>query len=37
MAFFLNELYNEITFYNTLYKICLLLGDVNIVRDNAQL
>ena len=30
----LNELYNAITFYITLYKNCVLLGDLNIVRDN---
>ena len=34
---FLNELYNAITFYSTLYKNCVLLGDLNIVRDNTQL
>ena len=34
---FLNELYNAITFYSTLYKICVLLGDLNIVCDNTQL
>ena len=34
---FLNELYNAITFYSTLYKNCVLLGDFNIVRDNTQL
>ena len=34
---FLNELYNAITFYSTLYKDCVLLGDLNIVRDNTQL
>ena len=26
---FLNEIYNAITFYSTLYKNCLLLGDLN--------
>ena len=31
---FLNELYNAITFYSTLYKNCILLGYLNIVRDN---
>ena len=34
---FLNELYNATTFYSTLYKNCVLLGDLNIVRDNTQL
>ena len=34
---FLNELYNAITFYSTLYKNCALLGDLTIVRDNTQL
>ena len=34
---FLNELYNAITFYSTLYKNCVFLGDLNIVRDNTQL
>ena len=34
---FLNELYNVTTFYSTLYKNCVLLGDLNIVRDNTQL
>ena len=34
---FLNGLYNAITFYSTLYKNCVLLGDLNIVRDNTQL
>ena len=33
---FLNELYNAITFYSTLYKNCILLGDLNIVRDDTQ-
>ena len=31
---FLNELYNAITFYSTLYKNCILLGYLNTVRDN---
>ena len=34
---YLNELYHAITFYSTLYKHCVLLGDLNIVRDNIQL
>ena len=34
---FLNELYNAITFYSTLYKYCVLLGDLNILSDNTQL
>ena len=34
---FLNELYNAITFYSTLYKTCVFLGDLNIVWDNTQL
>ena len=34
---FLNELYNANTFYSTLYKNCVLLGDLNIVCDNTQL
>ena len=34
---FLNELYNEITFYSTLYRNCVLLGYLNIVRNNTQL
>ena len=34
---FLNELYNTITFDSTLYKNCVLLGDLNIVRDNTEL
>ena len=34
---FLNELYNVITFYSTWNKNCVLLGDLNIVRDNTQL
>ena len=34
---YLNELYYAITFYSTLYKHCVLLGDLNIVRDNIQL
>ena len=34
---FLNELYNAITFNSTLYKNCVLLGDLNIVQDNTQL
>ena len=34
---FLNELYNAITFSNTLYKNCVLLGNLNLVHDNAQL
>ena len=34
---YLNELYNAITFYSTLYKHCVLLVDLNIVRDNIQL
>ena len=34
---FLNEVYNAITFYSTLYKNCILFGDLNIVRDNTQL
>ena len=34
---FLNELYNAITFSSTLYKNCVLLGNLNIVHDNAQL
>ena len=34
---FLNELYNAITFYSTLNKSCVLLGDLNLVRDNTQL
>ena len=34
---FLNELYNEVTFYSTLYKNCVLLGDLNIVHNNTQL
>ena len=34
---FLDELYNAITFYSTLYKNCVLLGDLNIVRNNTQL
>ena len=34
---FLIELYNAITFYTTLYKKCVLLGDLNIIRDNTQL
>ena len=34
---FLYELYNAISFYSTLYKKYVLLGDLNIVRDNAQL
>ena len=34
---FLNELYNAITFYSTFYKNCVLLGDLNIARDNTQL
>ena len=34
---FLNEFYNAITFYSTLYKNCVFLGDLNIVRDNTQL
>ena len=34
---FLNELYNAITFYSTLYKSCVLLGDLNIARDYTQL
>ena len=29
--------YNAITLYGTMYKNCLLLGDLNIVRDNTQL
>ena len=33
---FLNELYNAITFNNTLYKNCYLLGGLNIVRDNNE-
>ena len=35
-SFFLNELYTAITFYSTLYKNCILLGDLNIVRDDTQ-
>ena len=34
---FLNELYNAIAFYSTLYKNSVLLCDLNIVRDNSQL
>ena len=34
---FLNELYNSITFYSTLYKNCVLLSDLNIVHNNTQL
>ena len=34
---FVNEFYNAITFYSFLYKNCVLLGDLNIVRDNTQL
>ena len=34
---FLNELYNAFTFYDTLDKNCVLLGDLNILRDNTQL
>ena len=34
---FLNELYNAITFYGIMYKNCVLLSDLNIVRDNTQL
>ena len=33
----LNELYSAITFYSTLFKNCVLLGDLNIVLDNTQL
>ena len=33
----LNEIYNASTFYSTLYKDCVLLRDLNIVRDNTQL
>ena len=33
----LNELCNAINFYDTLYKNCVLLGDLNIVRDNTEL
>ena len=45
-GFFLNELYNEIAFYNTTMQLlstalctknCILLGDLSIVHDNAQL
>ena len=36
-SYFLNELYKTITFYSSLYKSCVLLGDLNIVRDNTQL
>ena len=35
-SFFLNELYNAVTFYSTLYKNCVFLGELNIVRDNTQ-
>ena len=34
---FLNELYNAITFYSTLYKNFVLLDGLNIVRENSQL
>ena len=34
---FLNELYNAITLYCTLYENCVLFRDLNIVRDNTQL
>ena len=34
---FLNELYNAITVYSNLYKNCVLLSDLNIVRENTQL
>ena len=34
---FLNELYNSIALYKTLYKNYVLLGDLNIVRNNTQL
>ena len=33
---FLNEVYNAITFYSTLYKNFILFGDLNKVRDNTQ-
>ena len=36
-SYFLNELYKTITFYSSLHKSCVLLGDLNIVRDNTQL
>ena len=31
---FLNELYSEITFFNSLFKNFVLLGGLNIVRHN---
>ena len=34
-SFFLNGL--AVTLYRTLYKNCVLIGDLNIVRDNSQL
>ena len=34
---FLNQLYNATTFYSTLYKNSILLGDLNIVPGNTQL
>ena len=34
-SFFLNGL--ALTLYRTLYKNCVLIGDLNIVRDNSQL
>ena len=34
---FLNELYNSSAFYKILYKNYVLLGDLNIVRNNTQL
>ena len=34
---FLNEIYNAITFYRTLYENCVLLGDLIIAHDNTQL
>lgn len=34
---FLNELYNAVTFYNTFYKNCVFLSNLDIVLDNIQL